>query len=316
MDFLEAHYIQLYSPACTINSYNIESGGKRGYVNSNSKIVYQYDLKGNLIKPWKSTNEICDAFKNYRTTTITGSANGSTLSAYGFIWTYDGNDIKKRVSKINPDSRLYNQYKILQYNLEGIFIKEWDSVIQASKFLNLSYDSIINAMYRKQSSGNYIWVRKDKNDIQDILINRKNKLIEVAEKSSKYVYFIYKDQTWTEYLGSGIPSKILNISQAQLWRDIKSEHGYKIYKNGIVSNRVLETIPTKNIDPRKKSIIKLSKNGNIIEKFDTIKQAANTLNVSASHLAKSIKSNPEYGGYFWKYADQSTISDTDATITV
>lgn len=51
---------------------------------------------------------------------------------------------------------------ILQYDLEGNFIKEWESISEASKFYNTNKGNISNnAIGRCKSSGNYIWRYKN-----------------------------------------------------------------------------------------------------------------------------------------------------------
>lgn len=252
MDELEKHYIRLYSPHCTINSYNIEPGGKRGYIAHNSKVIYQYSLDGTFIKEWRGVAEICNTIKEYKSTTITGSANLSCLSAYGFIWTYDVKDVQLRVSKINKNSRLYNKFALLQYDIVGNFIKEWESPVDAATTLNISYSAILNAVSKYNAANNFIWIRKDKNNIDEVLKFRKTRLFENGQKVSKDTYFIYNNGEWIEYLGAGIPSKILGISKSQLWKEIRTKHGYKIYGDMVVANRILQEIPTKNINCRKR----------------------------------------------------------------
>jgi nucleosome binding factor SPN SPT16 subunit len=58
-----------------------------------------------------------------------------------------------------------NKKKILQYNLNGNFIKEWDSLVEASKALNINRTGITNCLRRKSKhAGGFIWNYKfDKN---------------------------------------------------------------------------------------------------------------------------------------------------------
>lgn len=48
--------------------------------------------------------------------------------------------------------------EVCQYDLNGVFIKQWNSVKEASDILNISYVGIINCCKnRYKKSGNYIW---------------------------------------------------------------------------------------------------------------------------------------------------------------
>lgn len=72
---------------CT-RSYNINYGNRNNCLN---KEVWQYDLKGKLIKKWKSTMEIQRnlGFKNQN---ISSACRGIHHKAYNYIWKYKGAD--------------------------------------------------------------------------------------------------------------------------------------------------------------------------------------------------------------------------------
>jgi hypothetical protein len=54
-----------------------------------------------------------------------------------------------------------NSKPVNQYDLNGVFIKEWKSQLEASKCLNINYQSINNCvMGLSKSAGNYIWKLK------------------------------------------------------------------------------------------------------------------------------------------------------------
>lgn len=83
--------------------------------------------------------------------------------------------------------------KILQYDLEGNFIKEWDSFKDIERALNVSYTCIWAACNgkRKQIKG-YIWKYKEEND--------NNKKYEYDENKSKTsISFNGKTQSLTQW---------------------------------------------------------------------------------------------------------------------
>lgn len=67
-----------------------ETKKKIGKNNPNSKRVYQYDLKGNLLRSFESTLEASRHFKKSQSTSISRCANGvkGFGTAYGFKWAY------------------------------------------------------------------------------------------------------------------------------------------------------------------------------------------------------------------------------------
>jgi len=76
---------------------------------------------------------------------------------------------KRRESMIGKNSK-----KVLQYNIEGEFLKEWISASEASKELNIP-PSTINAVCRgeRNHSGGFLWMFKNKKVKQNIIVNNK-----------------------------------------------------------------------------------------------------------------------------------------------
>lgn len=86
------------------------------------------------------------------------------------IWSKGKKFTKEHCNKISKNSRgkpkpsesylCKRKYvkSILQYNLDGILIKKWNCIEDASKFLNILGESIINCCkYRCKTSGGFIW---------------------------------------------------------------------------------------------------------------------------------------------------------------
>lgn len=152
------------------------------YSNSidNSKIkkkVYQYTLKGDFVKSYESLAEAAKELNCYYGT-ISLAISGKNKTAKGFIWSNKEesiNSIKEKInnSKYNFTLETYiktqktkikrKQYKsILQYDLNNNFIKEYDTVSQASKSTGIGKDAIYgycNKRYKKGKSG-FIWKYK------------------------------------------------------------------------------------------------------------------------------------------------------------
>jgi hypothetical protein len=123
----------------------------------NSKSIIQYDLKGNFIKEWKSISECCHINK-FSPNNISMCCKKHTHQAHGFIWKFkkDNSDIiikwKRKRKRTLP---------VLQYNLDGILLKEWKSTHEISNILNIKYNSINECLNgRTKSSGGYKWKYK------------------------------------------------------------------------------------------------------------------------------------------------------------
>jgi hypothetical protein len=127
------------------SGYNVDCGG------GVRKTVYQYDI---------ITGELVDKYPNL---SVAGAVVGlakqglsnvclSVNKAYrGFYWTYD------YIDKFLPLKDLRRK-KVQQFNLEGEFINEFDSVSEASKQTECNKSSISKVCrFERKSSGGYFW---------------------------------------------------------------------------------------------------------------------------------------------------------------
>lgn len=117
---------------------------------NNSKSVFQYDLQGNFIKEFDS---IASAAKesNISPSGISASCNGVQKSAGGFIFKFEKNEkidaYKSSVLK-----------KVSQYDLQGNFIKEFESITIASNETNVEHTLISDCCKGiTNRSGNFIF---------------------------------------------------------------------------------------------------------------------------------------------------------------
>ena len=162
-----------------------------------SKQITQYSLEGNFIKEWPS---VTTAIAETNILAIPGCLKNKIKQAGGFIWKYKGDinfdfNLSKHASKGTKwkDDRKFRKFKenhgewnkgrkhppeeirkmkikkplsggrkkIIQCDLQGNFIKEWNSTIEAAISLNLKTGSINNNLKNlSKTSGGYIWKYK------------------------------------------------------------------------------------------------------------------------------------------------------------
>lgn len=127
------------------NGYNILSGGfdcgeNGGELYFKSKKVNQYTLDRRLVKTWNSSAEI-ERELGYNHSAIGSSCRRETKMSYGYIWRYtdDCDDIDDIIlTKVNcfHNTKTNRIKPINQYDLNGNFVKQWSSILEASKSLN------------------------------------------------------------------------------------------------------------------------------------------------------------------------------------
>lgn len=117
--------------------------------------ILQYDLEMNFIKEWSSMREAANELGIYESG-INACVNGKQKFSKGFIWKRKENPIEY----IQKPKNVYmgNPFQVNQYTLEGVLIKTWISISEASKQTKTSKSSIIRCCKNKQkTANNFIW---------------------------------------------------------------------------------------------------------------------------------------------------------------
>jgi len=105
----------------------------------------QYDLEGNFVKEWESYTKLSEEFGGFASNNVLISNN---FSNKGYMWRKkESNNFPIKIESYNP---LY-KHPILCYSLKGIFIKKYNSILDASKDLKISVGNISRAI---NNSGN------------------------------------------------------------------------------------------------------------------------------------------------------------------
>lgn len=148
----------------------------------------------------------------------------NSIKNWNTIWKDKRKPQIKRMSKEQQYKLLKDKYSIaiLQYDLQGKFIKEWKSVKEAAEYYNVWENSIWPVIKNKRiSSCGYIWRNKTENYPLKIEVRLpKNRLIvNVYNLNGELIH---------KFSNKHLASKELNIASSTLSNYIKSG---KIYNN-------------------------------------------------------------------------------------
>lgn len=176
--FMEEFYISRLNAVESKRFYNLAIGGGKVII----KPICQYDIEGNLLNCWDSI-KAAEYELGFNNSKITAAAKGGygRRTAYGFVWRYAGEDFnlypiipqwnvsnkhKKILSNNMKGSKnpMYNKKgklhprnsEVIQYALDGNFIKFWDSLQEASDELKINNISAVCRGLRKKAGG-YKW---------------------------------------------------------------------------------------------------------------------------------------------------------------
>lgn len=150
---------------------NTAKGTKTYDRNGMSKIVEKYDLNGNFIESYNSLREAAESigqsFKN-----ISSCCRGKSKTAYGYVWKYAGKSYKPEFKK---NENKENRKKVYQYDLDGNFLREYNSMCEAENLTGIRHISCV-CLGKLNFSGGYQW-RYEKEDFLPPLTFEKTKNI-------------------------------------------------------------------------------------------------------------------------------------------
>jgi len=135
------------------NNINIDDYKRR---NTLCKPVCQYNLNGELINTYNSLKE-AEISTNAKVPNIIEVCNGNKFSVKGFVWRYKEDDFYKYKTSKNYPTKPINQL-----NINGVFIRSFNSIKEASTCLNISASSLSSVCKGKSNTaGGYRWEYSD-----------------------------------------------------------------------------------------------------------------------------------------------------------
>lgn len=129
--------------------------GIRNYYDKNKKKVYQFDMDGNLIKEWDSAKSASNEL-NLNISNIHNICKGLGKHCGGFIWSYT-----ETPPNFIQSNNEYNKKAVIQLDVNGEILNEFNSITEASKITKISSTAISNNLKNKSNSaGGYKWKYK------------------------------------------------------------------------------------------------------------------------------------------------------------
>lgn len=162
----EQYWIDFHKTYIPKNGYNISptAGNTLGFkmyediVEKRRKKYLQYDLDGNFIREWNSYTDIKKTFGIFGSKEV---LEDSFHSAYGYLWRYKLNETYPLKIDSYEDR---TKFKVLMYSIEGVFLKEYDSMFQASIDNNIPVGNISKVLGNNINMAyGYIWKKWKEN---------------------------------------------------------------------------------------------------------------------------------------------------------
>ena len=134
----------------------------------NSVVVYQFTLNGDFVAKYPSINEAGRVTGIEPSNILSVCNNKKSSSAGGYLWSYtqDPKEILYKIKRKKHGLTIYGKRRIIQYSLDGKFIKEYNSIKEASIITGINKNTIqkvcSNYGYQK-TAGGYKWAYSDEN---------------------------------------------------------------------------------------------------------------------------------------------------------
>lgn len=271
--------------------YNIASGGM--FVGGHCVKIAQYDLDGNFIKSYPSIgNAALEINQNKESGGIRWALSQEGRTWKGFMWReYEEDPIPKIEPYIPYDCRT----PILQYDLYGNFIKEWDSLKEASDYYKTYCISNACRQLAPTAVGFQWKYKNDDRIIKDIHNSTNKKTIYVYTLDGQFINQYESISDAVRKLNIPINRSYLDVSNC--YADIRknSSHGYRW------CDTYYDKLPP--LLQRGKPIIQLNNNKQIINIFNNMNMATNETSESRSTITNSSnKDRLTKRGYYWKFA--------------
>ena len=183
---------------------------------------------------------------------------------------------------------------IYEYSLEGDFIKEWNSIVEASKFYNCTESCIGSAITFKRMTQNRFWsnCKFDKLDINNYSIY-----------SPKIPVHIYNDDgTYFKTLES--------MSKCVDFLDDNLRHIQRAIKIGVsvrgyyLSDKLTAIFEKPKFERLTGLVHQYNLDGTYLQSFNSIKEAEQKLNCTLKGINESIKMGQQYKGFLWRRGEK------------
>lgn len=283
--------------------------GKKNKSQKETREILQFDLEGKFIKKYNSIVSAAQIVGN-SPSTISGSLRDPKTAAYGFQWRYaDNPEFKNKIVDIDPfvKRRSRKPLPVVQFHLNGKFIREYSSVTQARKITGVTNRAIIKcAEKEKPVGGGFHWrYRSDpifKEGIRDI------PPVQLKVKVKPVLQFDLLGNFLAEYPTPANAVAAVGVCRNSLFECLrgkartacKCQWRWKsdpIFCNGIVNIGKVEKVDRYNHTP----VLQFDREGKFIRQYPNINEAAKDLGIHSDLIRRNFKRETKTaGGYQWR----------------
>lgn len=195
---------------------------------------------------------------------------------------------------------------VVQLSLDGEFIAEWESATLASKELGLTSGNISSACGRgKKTTGGSIWMYKE--EYSPIKAKEKAKKIAKFKGCTPIVRLSLDGKFIDEWESFKDASEKLGINRSVISEVCNGKKetagGFKwMYKNYNSPIKTMEKPQKINFNDRKKTVVRLSLDGEFIDEWESAPEASDKLGICKTGISRVCRREGNTaGGFKWMY---------------
>lgn len=294
----EKYYINKFDSY--YNGLNATKGG-RDSVDHNMRAVTKYTLYGDKIKDYESIDSLKEEFDVVNC--IYECCSGKCKYAYGFIWRYKEDSIYKYALPNNKEIKeaivRFNAINTIdKYDCYGNKVCSYKNVNEASKLNNVNRNRIINCC-----TGHCVYV--------DTFVYRF-----ACDKFNTYKYYSDKPKLVEKrnlngeliciYSSTREAGRAMGLNGSQISAacrgEYKQSYGY-IWR--YVEDPLRNIVPDFKHTGHCKEVYQYSKDGILINKFQSIKEASEYTGIASNTISRycNNKINAIFSNYIWSFIE-------------
>lgn len=261
------------------DTYNAKLGGTGGA--SYFTKINQFDLTGKLIKQWDSIVDAADFYS--LSDTAIHNASKFKGSCKNYFWSINDE------IEINEYSHFVGQI-CYKYNINGKFITNYNSLVEAAKDNNTSLQSIQRAVKGGYKvNDNYYSLELCDKYLGKPKVSLKNKPIYIYSLEGEFITSLKNGKEICEFFNIKSTSSITTA--------IRTERQYKNYQISLEYKEKLNIVEDKR--NKRKQVAQYTLSGDFIKSFDSITQACVEFGTGVQKVLRGQQQQCK--GFIFKY---------------
>lgn len=283
--------------------------------------VLQFDLQGKFIREYPSIME-AGRITGKNPASISECARGKLVTSGGSQWRYkDDSLFKDGVFEIPPvrQRKSHNSKAILQFDLDGNYIREFPSISHASRAVGFGSGGFNRCLSGEcLTAAGYQWRLKQNPLFKDGIVKLPPVINRDVHKAKPVLQYSLRGKFLREFKSLNEATRISGVSKGSIMRCLKGEVqvGGEFqwrFKNELTAGKDTQNIGAVEKAPRsrrQRGICQFGIDGTFIKEYGSIVEAARDNGILGSGIrACALGNYKKAGGFQWRFRDDPAFAD-------